>query len=278
MNDYRNNPVPLASARRRDDVVRRAQAPAYVGATAALAGVGSRPLTPQRRTPEYDQDSPIRTGRPSTPGRFRAEDRRGMRPDSLRERMRTEGRPERRESSRTRFGSGRGASRFMKYAADSKFIQAIYSFVTGPARALFYALVIGAVAIGLYLPIRDFYVAYRTNDILTRQVAVRDSYNSALQDEVDGYLSQEGIEQSARKLGMVLPGETRIEVTGQDDADADKASGAGSGSVMTSGEVSDAEQAVAQETPWYLSVLDTLFFFDGVEGQTTSSTGESAGE
>lgn len=277
MNDYRNNPVPLASARRRDDVVRRAQAPAYAGATAALAGAGPRPLTPQRRAPEYDRDSPIRTGRPS-PDRFRAEDRRGMQSDSLRERMRMDGRPERRESSRTRFGSGRGASRFMRYAADSKFVQAIYSFVTGPTRALFYALVIGAVAIGLYLPIRDFYVAYRTNDILTRQVAVRDSYNSALQDEVDGYLSQEGIEQSARKLGMVLPGETRIEVTGQDDADADKASGAGSGSVMTSGEVSDAEQAVAQETPWYLSVLDTLFFFDGVEGQTTSSTGESAGE
>lgn len=277
MNDYRNNPVPLASARRRDDGVRRAQASAYAGATAALAGVGPRPLTPQRRAPEYDRDSPIRTGRPS-PDRFRAEDRRGMQSDSLRERMRMDGRPERRESPRTRFGSARGASRFMRYAADSKFVQAIYSFVTGPTRALFYALVIGAVAIGLYLPIRDFYVAYRTNDILTRQVAVRDSYNSALQDEVDGYLSQEGIEQSARKLGMVLPGETRIEVTGQDDADADRASGAGGGSVMTSGEVSDAEQAVAQETPWYLSVLDTLFFFDGVEGQTTSSAGASAGE
>lgn len=277
MNDYRNNPVPLASARRRDDVVRRAQAPAYVGATAALAGVGSRPLTPQRRAPERGSDVSMQAGR-SSQGRFRAEDRRGAQPDSSQGRMRADGHLGHRGSSRDRSGSRRGASGFMRYAADSRIVQAIYSFVTGPTKSLFYALVIGAVAIGLYLPIRDFYVAYRTNDILTRQVAVRDSYNSALQDEVDGYLSQEGIEQSARKLGMVLPGETRIEVTGQDDADAGKASGAGSGSVMTSGEVSDAEQAVAQETPWYYSVLDTLFFFDGVEGQTMSSAGASAGE
>ena len=187
----------------------------------------------------------------------------------------------------------------MKYAADNRVVQAIHAFVTGPTRPLFIAIVIAAVVLGLYFPIRDCYTAWRTGDILTRQLEARNAYNEGLQADVDKYLSQEGIEEAARsELGMVLPGETKIELTGQDDAASDDgsdtdgsvgASDAGedgaqqdsdagdadaNGSVpSTSAEAEAAEAAIAEDTPWYLQVLDGIFFYGGVEGQTVVSTG-----
>lgn len=123
--------------------------------------------------------------------------------------------------SANRAAAGRSAAQqtdFMKYASDNRFIRFFYALTTGPRRFVFYLLVIALVGVGLYLPIRDFYVAYRTQDILEQQVAIRKKYNEALTDEVDSYLSQEGIEDAARKkLGMVMPGEQTITVEGLDE-------------------------------------------------------------
>lgn len=161
------------------------------------------------------------------------------------------------------------STNFMKYAADSRVVQMLYAFMTGRTKPLFYALVIGAVAVGLYFPVRDCYAAWRTGDILSRQYEVRKAYNDSLQAEVDKYLSQEGIEQSARELGMVLPGETRVEVTG--DGSSDASSGDDSSDVpSSSAEAAQAEQAVAEEAPWYIKALDALFFFDA-GGQSAAS-------
>ena len=185
----------------------------------------------------------------------------------------------------------------MKYAADSRAVQAIHTVTSGSLRPVFIAVVAVAVAVGLYFPIRDYYTAWRTGEILSQQVALRDSYNEGLQENVDRYLSQEGIEEAARsELGMVLPGETRIELTGTDgstdqdgdSSDADAATGDGADQdssdgqsagdasqdvPSTSAEAEKAEAAVAEQAPWYIEMLDTIFFYEGVEGQTVTSAG-----
>lgn len=107
---------------------------------------------------------------------------------------------------------------FLKYANDNAVVRWFYQLVTGPQRHLFYLVVGVFFFMGLYLPVRDFYIANRTEQILQEQKAIRDKYNDSLGKEVKGYMSQEGVEDSARKdLGMVLPGEETITVEGLDE-------------------------------------------------------------
>lgn len=208
----------------------------------------------------------------------------------------------------------------MRYANDNRAVQAIHAVLTGPFRFAFFAAVIAAVALGLYFPVRDLYIAHRTQAILTEQLAIREEYNERLQRQVDSYTSNEGMEDAARKeLGMVEQGERRIIVTGTDEngdpivetesggdasaetGDTGSAGGSGAGSSadegssaksadagaasgtapsssskpQTSAEVDRAMEAVYSHSPWYFKVLDTLFFFHGVDGQTVVSTGDT---
>lgn len=225
-------------------------------------------------------------------------------------------------STRRATGSRRHRSNFMRYAADNRVVQTIYAITTGPWRFAFYGVVAAAIALSVYFPVRDLYAAYRTGDILERQLAVRESYNKTLETEVNKLLSTEGIEDAARRnLGLVMPGEHAVEVIGLEDeagdSSSDGASGDSNGSAdasdasadqsgdaaddegdasdaqdaastdsgasgsatgassdpNTSAEVEAAEQAVANDAPWYIKVLDAFFFYQGVEGQTVSSTG-----
>lgn len=173
-------------------------------------------------------------------------------------------------------GASRGSVRpssFMKYAADNRFVQAIYAFTTGATKPLFIAIVVVCLAVGLYGPVRDYYVAWRAGGILEQQVEIREGYNGGLKSEVDAYLTDEGVEDAARRdLGLVKEGETRIEVTGTDDAsDMDASDG-----VSTSAEADEAEAQVAQEVPWHLKMLDAIFGFTGVDGQSVASTGDAS--
>ena len=105
----------------------------------------------------------------------------------------------------------------MKYAADNRLVHAVYNFTTA-YKPLFITLVVAAVAIGIYFPVRDFYIAQRTQNILQQQLDIRKKYNDSLGKEVKQYLSQEGIEDAARKdLGMAMPGEKTITVEGLDE-------------------------------------------------------------
>lgn len=213
------------------------------------------------------------------------------------------------------------SSALMRYANDNRAVQAIHAMLTGPFRFAFFAAVIAAVALGLYFPVRDLYIAHRTQTILTEQLAIRERYNERLEKQVESYTSNEGMEDAARKeLGMVEQGERRIIVTGTDEngdpivetesggdasagagdigsaggsaagsssdggssagsADAGAASGASSDAVssepQTSAEVERAMEAVYSHSPWYFKVLDTLFFFHGVDGQAVVSTGDA---
>lgn len=105
----------------------------------------------------------------------------------------------------------------MRYASDNAVVRWLYALTTGPRRYLFYGAVVALVLVGIYGPVKDFYIARRTVMILEEQTAIREEYNETLGDEVGSLMSQEGIEDTARKdLGMVMPGEQTITVEGLD--------------------------------------------------------------
>lgn len=210
--------------------------------------------------------------------------------------------------------SASSRTNLMRYAADNRFVRGIFDLTTGPLRFACYAGAVIAVAGGLYFPVRDLYVAYRSKTVLEQQLAIRQRYNAGLKKEVDAYFTTEGIEDAARALGYVKPGEQSITVTGtgsgssgsevsgsgssssssssgstsgsseSDSSAADSASSASSSfngnastslEPSTSAEVQRAQEAVYAQTPWYLQTLDRVFSFSGVDGQTISSTGGS---
>ena len=165
-------------------------------------------------------------------------------------------------------------SDFMHYANDNAVIKAIYDFTHGPQRGLFIGIVVVLVLVSLYFPVRDLYVAKRSSDILAKQVEIRQQYNDELQKSVDKLLSEEGIKDAATEdLGLVMPGETKIDVLGLDD-DSDSSSSKKSSNAKKASEVAKEIEEVGKDAPWYIQTLDLLFGFNGVEGQTVASSGE----
>ncbi len=174
----------------------------------------------------------------------------------------------------TRPSSRLSGSDFMHYANDNAVVKAIYDFTHGPQRGLFVGIVVALVLVSLYFPVRDLYVAKRSSDILAKQVEIRQQYNDELQKSVDKLLSEEGIKDAASEdLGLVMPGEKRIEVQGLDD-DSDSSSSKKSSNAKKASEVAKEIEEVGKDAPWYIQTLDMLFGFNGVEGQTVVSNGK----
>lgn len=184
-----------------------------------------------------------------------------------------------RSSAQTHDKSSRASSRlsgsdFMHYANDNAVVKAIYDFTHGSLRPLFIGIVVTLVLVSLYFPVRDLYVAKRSSDILAKQVEIRQQYNDELQKSVDKLLSEEGIKEAASEdLGLVMPGETKIDVLGLDD-DSDSSSSSKSSNAKKASEVAKEIEEVGKDAPWYIQALDMLFGFNGVEGQTVASSGE----
>ena len=184
-----------------------------------------------------------------------------------------------RSSAQTHDKSSRPSNRlsgsdFMHYANDNAVVKAIYDFTHGPQRGLFIGIVVALVLVSLYFPVRDLYVAKRSSDILAKQVEIREQYNDELQKSVDKLLSEEGIKDAATEdLGLVMPGETRIDVLDLDD-DSDSSSSKKSSNAKKASEVAKEIEEVGKDAPWYIQTLDMLFGFNGVEGQTVVSNGE----
>lgn len=183
-----------------------------------------------------------------------------------------------RSSAQVHDRSSRPSSRlsgsdFMHYANDNAVVKAIYDFTHGPQRGLFIGIVVALALVSLYFPVRDLYVAKRSSDILAKQVEIREQYNDELQKSVDKLLSEEGIKDAASEdLGLVMPGETRVDVLGLDDdsGSSDKKSS----NAKKASEVAKEIEEVGKDAPWYIQTLDMLFGFNGVEGQTVVSNGE----
>ncbi|WP_233524972.1 septum formation initiator family protein [Collinsella sp. TM06-3] len=164
-------------------------------------------------------------------------------------------------------------SDFMRYANDNAVVKAIYDFTHGSLRPLFIGIVVALALVSLYFPVRDLYVAKRSSDILAKQVEIRQQYNDEMKKDTDKWFSEEGIKDSARDLGMVMPGEKRIEVQGLDE-DSDSSSSKKSSNAKNASEVAKEIEEVGKDAPWYIRTLDMLFGFNGVEGQTVASSGE----
>ena len=164
-------------------------------------------------------------------------------------------------------------SDFMHYANDNALVKAIYDFTHGPHRGLFVGIVVALALVSLYFPVRDLYVAKRSNDILAKQVEIREQYRDEMKKDTDKWLSEEGIKDRARELGMVMPGEKRIEVQGLDE-DSDSSSSKKSSNAKKASEVAKEIEEVGKDAPWYIQTLDMLFGFNGVEGQTVASSGK----
>lgn len=174
----------------------------------------------------------------------------------------------------TRPSNRLSGSDFMHYANDNAVVKAIYDFTHGPQRGLFIGIVVALVLVSLYFPVRDLYVAKRSSDILAKQVEIRQQYNDELQKSVDKLLSEEGIKDAASEdLGLVMPGETKIDVLGLDD-DSDSSSSKKSSNAKKASEVTKEIEEVGKDAPWYIQALDMLFGFNGVEGQTVVSNGK----
>lgn len=183
-----------------------------------------------------------------------------------------------RPSAQTHDRSSRPSSRlsgsdFMRYANDNAVVKAIYDFTHGSLRPLFIGIVVALALVSLYFPVRDLYVAKRSSDILAKQVEIRQQYNDEMKKDTDKWFSEEGIKDSARDLGMVMPGEKRIEVQGLDE-DSDSSSSKKSSNAKNASEVAKEIEEAGKDAPWYIKTLDMLFGFNGVEGQTVASSGE----
>ena len=181
-------------------------------------------------------------------------------------------------SAQTHDKSSRPSSRlsgadFMRYANDNAVVKAIYDFTHGSLRLLFIGIVVALALVSLYFPVRDLYVAKRSSDILAKQVEIREQYNDEMKKDTDKWFSEEGIKDSARDLGMVMPGEKRIEVQGLDE-DSDSSSSKKSSNAKNASEVAKEIEEVGKDAPWYIQALDMLFGFNGVEGQTVVSNGK----
>lgn len=209
--------------------------------------------------------------------------------------------------SRGSAGIGSRAARatdFMRYANDNAIVRAVYSFVTGPTKVVFYGLVAVAVFMSIYLPVREYYIACRINGIYSQQLAQHEEYNAELEGDVDRLMTREGVADEAHeRFGYVMPGETSGTVVGLDEDgtpqqassdEPDAGSDGGDGTATQDGESSEggadassdeaagsASVAESQsldevDSPWYSSILDALFFFTGPEGQAVSSSGAAA--
>lgn len=184
-----------------------------------------------------------------------------------------------RPSAQTHDRSSRPSSRlsgsdFMRYANDNAAVKAIYDFTHGSLRPLFIGIVVALALVSLYFPVRDLYVAKRSNDILAKQVEIREQYKDEMKKDTDKWLSEEGIKDRARELGMAMPGEKRIEVLGLDDDSDSSSAEKKSSNAKKASEVAKEIEEVGKDAPWYIQALDMLFGFNGVEGQTVASSGE----
>ena len=202
------------------------------------------------------------------------------------------GRNGRRQAGASRIGARASrATDFMRYANDNAFVRAVYSFVTGPTKPLFYGIVALVVFLGIYFPVREYYIACRMDGIYSQQLEQHQTYNEELQADVDKLMTREGIADEAHeRFGYVMPGETSGEVVGldEDGSPVQQESGdeapADDGDAAADGSADESEKAVTATSgeldevdgPWYAPVLDTLFFFTGENGQTVASTGSAS--
>lgn len=127
-------------------------------------------------------------------------------------------------------------------------IEAARDWVVGH-RAIVGALaVLVVVVVALFGPVKDYYVAVRTGQVLQQRYEEVSAQNVTLRQDDDRLQSQEGIEDEARKRGYVSKGETPVEVEGGQDGSQQ--------------EDPTTPQTYSDQRAWYIRVLDAIFGYD----------------
>ena len=116
-------------------------------------------------------------------------------------------------------------------------------------------VIVVALVVALYSPVKALYGAHRTNAVLAERLDAATASATQLQGEVDSLMTREGIEDEARRRGYVGEGETAVEVGGIED------SGSATTDESVTGDSSQTQGQDAQD-PWYVSVLDCIFGYD----------------
>lgn len=109
------------------------------------------------------------------------------------------------------------------------------------------------IVVALYSPLRDFYCAWRNNQIVLAQKLALDASNESTLSNIERLQTEEGIKDEARKRGYVEEGETLLEVTGLDEID--------STSDQDSSGSSSSDDATTVDEPWFVPVADVVFSY-----------------
>jgi len=129
----------------------------------------------------------------------------------------------------------------------------IMSLVPAGHRALVLGVVVLLVAAFLYVPLRNLYLAKRTELVLQSQYQTLTQINEGIEADLASLQSEEGLENEARRRGYVEEGEIAINLEGLDFEDE----------TATDSEVDSSYGADSFVAPWYVHVLDVLFVYAG---------------
>lgn len=153
------------------------------------------------------------------------------------------------EARRRTAGEGEGGRRAANAASQA---QGVLAWAMGHRALSIAFVVIVALVLMLYPPIKALYGASRTNALLSSQLSSVTATNDTLQGEVDNLMTREGIEDEARRRGYVAEGDTPVDMSGVED----------SGGASSDSTVSTDESAPAASDPWYVSALDFIFGYN----------------
>ena len=111
-------------------------------------------------------------------------------------------------------------------------------------------------AVALYSPVRNYYVARRTGQVLQVKYDQLSDENASLTHDVNRLQTKQGIEDEARKRGYVSTDEI-----GKDSDHPDSPSIVEAQSATTQKDPS-APRVYPDDRPWHIKALDRLFFYD----------------
>ena len=106
--------------------------------------------------------------------------------------------------------------------------------------------IVVALIIGIYGPLRSYYVAVRSGQDLQARYDALVEQNESLRNDLGRLQSEEGIEDEAHRRGYVKDGETGVVTEGLPKEDTTALLG---------------EIELEDTRPWYIKVLDVVFFY-----------------
>lgn len=131
-------------------------------------------------------------------------------------------------------------------------VDALVNAVRSHMVATVITAIVAALIIGIYGPLRSYYVAVRSGQDLQAHYDALVEQNESLRDDLGRLQSEEGIEDEAHRRGYVKDGETGVVTEGLPKEDTTALLG---------------EIEIEDTRPWYIRVLDVVFFYSSENWQ-----------